>query len=300
MPIPIIVWGGGLGAMALAGVIKSAVAAKKITKAKEKYNSQRQHYESFIVNFDNYHSIAKKQLNNLATIRLESTVVLGDVVKFLKNAKIKERDLSINFQITPQKLIEWQNASINAVHVLGGIVSAVASGASTAAGSYGLIGILASASTGTAISSLSGVAATNATLAWLGGGTLAAGGGGMAAGTIVLGGIVVAPALLVASFFFGAKASDVENQVEKAISDMNIDEANKRIALSKLEILVKRITELKDNTHKLKTELEKLLKNSDPELDEDAYLVAKTAKALGVLLEICLLDKNGNLMEKGC
>ncbi len=38
------------------------------------------------------------------------------------------------------------------------------------------------ASTGTAISALSGAAATNAALAWLGGGALAAGGGGMAAG----------------------------------------------------------------------------------------------------------------------
>lgn len=36
---------------------------------------------------------------------------------------------------------------------------------------------------------LSGAAATNATLAWLGGGSLAAGGGGMAAGSAVLGAI---------------------------------------------------------------------------------------------------------------
>lgn len=42
------------------------------------------------------------------------------------------------------------------------------------------------AATGTAISALSGVAATNAALAWLGGGALAAGGGGMAAGSAVL------------------------------------------------------------------------------------------------------------------
>lgn len=42
------------------------------------------------------------------------------------------------------------------------------------------------ASTGTAISTLSGVAATNAALAWLGGGTLAAGGGGAAAGGALL------------------------------------------------------------------------------------------------------------------
>ena len=38
------------------------------------------------------------------------------------------------------------------------------------------------ASTGTAISTLTGVAAQNAALAWLGGGALSAGGGGMAAG----------------------------------------------------------------------------------------------------------------------
>ena len=42
------------------------------------------------------------------------------------------------------------------------------------------------ASTGTAIASLSGAAATNAALAWLGGGTLAAGGAGMAAGQAML------------------------------------------------------------------------------------------------------------------
>jgi hypothetical protein len=51
----------------------------------------------------------------------------------------------------------------------------------------GMIG--ATASTGTAIASLSGAAAANATLAMLGGGTLAAGGGGVAAGTAVLAGI---------------------------------------------------------------------------------------------------------------
>ena len=53
------------------------------------------------------------------------------------------------------------------------------------------------ASTGAAISTLNGAAATNATLAWLGGGTIAAGGGGVAAGTAILtavstGGAVVA------------------------------------------------------------------------------------------------------------
>lgn len=42
------------------------------------------------------------------------------------------------------------------------------------------------ASTGTAISALSGAAATNAAIAWLGGGAIAAGGGGMVAGKALL------------------------------------------------------------------------------------------------------------------
>ena len=42
------------------------------------------------------------------------------------------------------------------------------------------------ASTGVAISSLSGAAASNATLAWLGGGAVAAGGGGVASGQALL------------------------------------------------------------------------------------------------------------------
>jgi len=50
-----------------------------------------------------------------------------------------------------------------------------------------IIGLLgAEASTGTAIASLSGAAATNAALAWLGGGTVANGYGGMALGQYIL------------------------------------------------------------------------------------------------------------------
>ena len=57
----------------------------------------------------------------------------------------------------------------------------------------------AAASTGTAIGTLSGVAATNAAMAWLGGGAVAAGGGGMATGSAILatvstGGMVIAVA----------------------------------------------------------------------------------------------------------
>lgn len=62
------------------------------------------------------------------------------------------------------------------------------SGAAGASGVLGLIGTFGSASTGTAIAGLSGAAASNATLFWLG--SLI--GGGVFAGTVMTGGIGLA------------------------------------------------------------------------------------------------------------
>lgn len=63
------------------------------------------------------------------------------------------------------------------------------SNAGTIATVLGGTGVLGNtATTGVAISSLSGAAATNASLATLGGGALSAGGGGMALGTAVVAG----------------------------------------------------------------------------------------------------------------
>lgn len=93
-----------------------------------------------------------------------------------------------------------------------GGVAGAAGGAATAMGAYGAAGLWASASTGTAISALHGAAATNATLAFFGGGSLASGGLGMAGGTAVLGGLVAGPALLVMGIITGAKAGkNLEN-----------------------------------------------------------------------------------------
>jgi hypothetical protein len=60
---------------------------------------------------------------------------------------------------------------------------------------YGAVAMFGVASTGTPIVMLSGAAAKSATLAAIGGGSLAAGGLGVAAGAAVLGGAVVAVAL---------------------------------------------------------------------------------------------------------
>ena len=79
-----------------------------------------------------------------------------------------------------------------------------AAAAGTAAGvmALGMVTAVGTASTGTALSALSGAAYVNATLAALGGGSIAAGGLGMAGGLAVLGTTVAAPAAAVIGYFF--------------------------------------------------------------------------------------------------
>lgn len=115
---------------------------------------------------------------------------------------------------------------------LSGIAGAVGAGASAQAGALWGVSSFASASTGTAISSLSGAAAQNATLAWLGGGSLAAGGGGVAAGGAVLGLVTVVPALLIGGCTLGVtgarsktKARDYAAKVEVEVARIDVVEA---------------------------------------------------------------------------
>ncbi|MEV6422839.1 helix-turn-helix transcriptional regulator [Streptomyces sp. NPDC051662] len=87
-----------------------------------------------------------------------------------------------------------------------GGAAGVAAGGAAAYGAFTAAALFGTASTGAAISTLSGVAATNATLALLGGGTLAAGGAGMAGGILLLTGMVAAPvAALAAAGFYVVK-----------------------------------------------------------------------------------------------
>lgn len=139
-----------------------------------------------------------------------------DTFTQLKNVDFKEAEglseLS-KLHIDEKDFIELKNLCNFVISLAGGSVAGVAGGALATFGAYGAAQALACASTGTAISALSGAAATNATLAFFGGGSLAAGGLGMAGGTAVLGGLVAGPALLAMGFVAGSAA---KKSLEKA------------------------------------------------------------------------------------
>ena len=299
MPLPLIIGlvaaaaGGGAAGY---GIESTQQANKRIKNAKEQYQRRRRKYLSAERRYnDTWRMKANAKFETLGQRRLEALTTLGRAVDFLKKAKIRDRDLEQRLNITPQKLAEWKNASVNAAEVLGGMGRSLSAGAATAAGVYGTVGVLGTASTGTAIGTLSGAAAKSATLAWLGGGSVAAGGGGVAAGTMVLGGFVVGPALLVAGLFASSKAEKVETEVEQKIAEMDIAEVQIEQQIATVKIVLRRVDELHEATDKVDRALQSLLDSGDPVNLENAYEVAQTAESLGKLLDVSLADKNGNI-----
>lgn len=107
---------------------------------------------------------------------------------------------------------------------------AVATMGPTAA--MGIATTFGTASTGTAISALTGAAANNAALAWLGGGAIASGGGGMTAGSLLLGlagpvGWGLAGTMLTASVGTGLYANHKNEKAAKAAAEerLNLEKA---------------------------------------------------------------------------
>jgi len=88
-------------------------------------------------------------------------------------------------------------------------------GTTLAAGSWTAVSILGTASTGAAIGSLHGAAATNAALAWFGGGSLAAGGGGMLAGKLALVNIVFLPIAVGAGIALNLSATELDSKAQE-------------------------------------------------------------------------------------
>ncbi|GAA7390817.1 hypothetical protein BD0138_11130 [Helicobacter pylori] len=138
----------------------------------------------------------------------------------------------IQRQVSDAQKITNQYREVDFFDASGAVIGSAAIGVLAAYGAYTGVGLLASTAGGVAIAELSGVAATNATLAWLGGGALSVGGFGMVGGMAVLGGLVAGPALAVLGALSAAKmekkrddAKAYYSQVEAAVKkvDMVID-----------------------------------------------------------------------------
>ena len=211
--IPVLV-----GAAALFGAAKTIDALDDMSTAKSINNEAKDIAQKADTRLKNAKESTNTSISELGKTKIG--IMSGSMKHFVDSfSQIKNIDFQNSvgmeelrgFNPNSEEFKNLKQASFKASEIATGGLGGIAAGTLTAAGAYGAVGAFAAASTGTAIAGLSGAAATNATLAWLGGGAIAAGGGGIAAGTAVLGGLVAAPALLVTGFFLGSKAETALN-----------------------------------------------------------------------------------------
>lgn len=204
--------------------------------------------------------------------------------------------------------MDVRKVDFSAVNALKGLVAGGAAGGAAGLTALAAVGTLASASTGTAISTLSGAAATNATLAWLGGGSIAAGGAGMAGGMVVLGGIVAMPVLAIGGLVVhhqGRRAL-AEAKQDAALADVAIQEIETARAVARgIRLRTKRMTSLVDqlaNLARLRNEvLRHLVERNDDYATYDDYdrravmVSASVAKTLRTVMDVPVIDEDGTL-----
>jgi hypothetical protein len=231
MAIPLIIGGAAL----VAGIY----GAKKAKDASDNYSSAKKLIESAYSDFEgaknaleSEKAAVNQRLQDLGELRLsiqsKQMLLFVETVKKINHASYKaiEND-SLSIEAVAPEIGEIQVDSYRAADLVKDGIGALSAGALTGIGAGGLASSIGIASTGTAISSLSGVAATNATLAWLGGGSLAAGGMGVAGGTAILGGAIAGPVIAVMGYAY-AKKSEValteafkkESEVREAIAQV--------------------------------------------------------------------------------
>jgi uncharacterized protein with GYD domain len=300
------------------GMFDFITAFKKSSEANEINKEANSIVNNIRDRLEKRRKVLKDTLENYGAMKVE--VLSTTIYDFVENfEKLKDVDFNENISIddvtkirfNKVKLGQLKEASISMKELAAGGITAIGSGALTGAAVYGTVGLLASASTGTAISALSGAAATNATLAWLGGGAIAAGGGGMAVGAAVLGGIVAAPVLVVGYMVFDAKANK-----NLAAAKENLLKAKKfqqeiLLAISKVNAIINRVNQMEDVLGELNKRLvkynDKLAEiirdngNIFPEFSEvdkkNIYMAMLYAQATKAMLDIELLNSKGDLTK---
>lgn len=225
MPLPFII-----GAIAVAaGACGTGIGIHggvKMKRASDTVKSAQKRNEENVSKLENANTETMQVMDALGKHEMRiiaSFQKFSDAFEKIKNkpsfAEIKKDGISLSVY-TPQDV---KDAAIGASVLLGGLGGAAlgtAGGFAAAGGTTAAVMALGTASTGTAISTLSGVAATNATLAALGGGSLAAGGGGVALGTAVLGGATLGVGLLIGGIIFSIAGSSVSEKAENAWNQM--------------------------------------------------------------------------------
>lgn len=163
-----------------------------------------------------------------------------------KQVRESERLLVDGIEVTVGHVSETSGLDADAVAWVRGLVGSTVAGTGVSAGLTGAVGAYGVASTGAAISGLSGAAAESATLAFLGGGSLASGGGGMALGATALNFVTIGPALLVGGFVVKGQGTKARTKAREYEARVEVEVAHLSETRTKMAAIDARVRELSD------------------------------------------------------
>lgn len=234
MPLPLIL-GIAAGVAALGGAgsgISGAVKMKDANDTMKSAKSKMERCQNRVDSGNKATTAAMDELGKLEINILSSFKEFSDVIERIQNRPQFKKVTVDGVKLPKYDPEEIKNVSVGAgvlVGGLGGAAAGTAGGFAAAGATTASVMALGTASTGTAIASLSGAAATNATLAALGGGSIAAGGGGIALGTTILGASTLGVGLLVGGIIFNFTGSKLSEKADEAMRQANRaeDEADK-------------------------------------------------------------------------
>ncbi len=218
----------------------------------------------------------------------------------------------IQGQVSDARKITNQYREMDFFDVSGAVAGSAIGGVLAAYGAYAGVGMLASTAGGVAIAELSGVAATNATLAWLGGGALSVGGFGMVGGMAVLGGLVAGPALAILGAFSASKMEEkLENakayysQVKKAVKEADAVVANLQAVERVVKLFTKQIAKCDALLFLLSQDAIATMRKHNYDIshysqkERDQLCVAvSTLMTLSAFLKVPIIDEHQKLNEK--
>ena len=238
-----------------AGEIKDSAVALK-DDITDKLTELDRMLESSVTEYNDAFTLMNDKGVQLFTERTRAVDTIGFIENLINSIANRPKSFDADFEEIHAERDQFQNTcdfgqrELQAARAAAGQAGAgLAAGASVAfmapTAAMWVATTFGTASTGTAISALSGAAATNAALAWLGGGTLAAGGGGMTAGSALLamagpiGWTIAGATLLTSILLFTAKKTKLNKQKNEEIESVKRNIVKVRKIDAKIDEILK-------------------------------------------------------------
>lgn len=246
--IPIVLVGTGV-ATALGGAASATRGAIKMRQAKAEATAAQNQYASELSETRRAVDLTNEMVHNYGGVQAQSLdAVVRRMADFLRRyeQQVAERasELLDGVVVDARRLEAFTGGRFTADGLAAHVTKAAIAGAATYSGIPLAVATYGSASTGTAIASLSGAAAQNATMAWLGGGSLAAGGGGMALGAVALNFVTIGPTILVGGLVLNGKGEQALTEARKHATLVDKSIAGQRGLRQRLALIDRRVSEL--------------------------------------------------------